>query len=652
MRSWTVTATLSLCAVVTAMGAPLRGQGVWTVGFNHLPNNAGLPAPLPVHPASHSISQPSLWITQNLPPAQQVTPGQRMNTVHVCLIPAGVHRGEVLVWDGNLTNYGVRTHQPWSIVNPYWPAANPNFWPGQPATQYRFHNALLAMPAGQGELFCAGQCWMPDGRLLACGGTKSYPGLSTLPHFEGTKFVYQWDYAAQTGDPFGKWYQMADLATPRWYPTVTYDGTLAYRGIVIGGTHYPPSTGPGFEVNSYEVVRPAFNVQPAPMLLPPPNDFDRKLQAASPVWNPTLPQSDRQYWGPDPAGRPVFGDYPRIHALGVLDQISLGGTAPRLFVSGFDAWGIHWAHDNRQDPVFGAWPAGAGFDLGQVPNGNDDVVAYGTSLLVPAPIGLISSHVARVGGLRTPVTNDPSDLVDTAHIKTPGSWSTSGANSIPRMNHARFWGNVVLLPNGHWFAIGGFDGVTQHNLIPELFDGTQWTDMAPHQGGREYHSAAILLPDARVFVCGGEFRADPATPLPGPGPDYLIWEPPYFHLSLGSVPADGITVTNNATSVVVQQHLVTPQGMQYGQTYRAEWINDLEPGISVDRVVMVRPAAMTHHDDGGQRLVRLNTWDDGTDKSVLFQSPASVLHAPPGWWMLFLVNSAGRPSQAYWVNLG
>jgi len=628
------------------MGAPLRGQGVWTVGFNHLPNNSGI-SPPQVDPASHSISQPSLWITENHADSNQWQhlPGQRMNTVHVCLIPAGVHRGEVLVWDGNLTIYGVRTHQPWAIVNPYWPAANPNYWPGQPTTQYRFHNALLAMPAGQGELFCAGQCWMPDGRLLACGGTKSYPGLSGLAHFEGTKFVYLWDHAPQTGDPFGKWYQMADLATPRWYPTVTYDGTLDNRGIVIGGTHYPPSTGPNFEVNSYEVVRPAFNTQPAPMLSVPP--FDLKVVPASPVWNPSIPASNRQYWGPDPAVRPVFGDYPRIHALGILDPI-IGGTAPRLFVSGFDAWGIHWAHDRSQDAVFGSWPAGAAFDCGQVPSNADNVVAYGTSLLVPAPVGLISSYVARVGGGRSPLTNGPSNVVDTANVKTPGSWLTSGANSIPAMNHARVWGNVVLLPNGDWFAIGGWSGnPAAPNLIPELFDGTQWTNMAPHQGRREYHSAAILLPDARVFVCGGETRADQATP----GSDYLIWEPPYFNLMVGSVPAERITVRNEATSVVVEQDAIGPLGMHYGQTYRADWTNDLEPVITIDRVVLVRPAALTHHDDGGQRLVRLNTWDDATPRTVLFQSPATVLHAPPGWWMLFLVNSAGRPSLAYWVNL-
>ncbi|HEX6810898.1 MAG TPA: galactose oxidase early set domain-containing protein [Planctomycetota bacterium] len=665
MRSLAVIATLSLSVVVATLDAPLRAQGVWTVGFDHIPHD---PTPVPppgpqVHPASDSILNPSRWITVNpsTPSGPSPTPGQRMNTVHVCLIPSGVHRGEVLVLDGNLFNHPVRAFQPWSIVNPYWPQPNPNFWPGQPAVQYRFHNATLAMPPGQGELFCAGQCWMADGRLLMCGGTARYP-FQTGGGFEGTKFVYLWDPLPDltTGDPFGKWWQMADLEVPRWYPTVTYYGTAEHRAIVIGGTHWEPPPIGTYPVSSYEIVRPAFNVFP-PQLQPPPGDFDRKLTSTTPPWspsNPVLGASSRQYWGPTLLR---FGDYPRIHTLGVLEPIGVG-TAPRLFVSGFHAWGIRWAHDFAVDPVFDA-SSGHGFELGQMAPGEDVYVGYGTSLLLPGLPGGISSQVVRIGGLRYPPQPGPevhSNRAETVTVNVsppaPCRWLSTGPGLVPAMNHARFHGNVVLLPTGELFAIGGQSGPTSFNDTPELLvGGTTWVNMAPHTGIRHYHSAAILLPDGRVFVCGGEARM--VTPIPGiftgppPGPDYLIWEPPYFHLSLGSVPAMGITVKNETTGLFVQQHLIGPSGMQYGQTYRADWANTLEPGISITSVVLMRPAALTHHDDGGQRMVRLNAWDDGTENSVVFQSPPSVLHAQDGWWMLFLVNSAGRPSQAYWVHL-
>ena len=36
----------------------------------------------------------------------------------------------------------------------------------------------------------------------------------------------------------------------------------------------------------------------------------------------------------------------------------------------------------------------------------------------------------------------------------------------------------------------------------------------------------------------------------------------------------------------------------------------------------------------------------------LFKSPESPLHAPPGWWMLFLItNQQGPSDKAFWVHL-
>ena len=654
-RSVLFSLLLLLAAAFLLVGEPLRAQGVWTDSFNHLPNDLANPTIVRVDPASDSIAFPSRWITQNLSPANQVLPGQRMNTVHVCLIPSGVHRGEVLVWDGNLTNYGTRAFQPWSIVNPYWPALNPNLWPGQSATQYRFHNATEAMPPGEGELFCAGQCWMPDGRLLVAGGTKLYPVNIGVPGmFEGAKFVYQWDPVAQTNNPFGKWYQMADLETERWYPTVTYEGTQDHRAIVIGGTNYVPGDPASMAaVNSYEVVRVAVNAQNPPRLQFP-NDFDRKSAPSQPTWPaPLPPPSDRQYWGPvvplPGYNLDGFGDYPRIHALGIHDQIlpiptSGPLTAPRLFVSGFLTWGIRWSHDWRADQAFSFT---RGFDIGQMPiPGSDGYAVYATSLLLPGAIGAISNTVGRFGGYRFPVTNFPSDLVETVNVNASPTWWQSGPTAFPKMLYNRHFGNVVMLPTGELFAVGGKDTPTTFGLIPELFvGGTTWVAMAPHASPRGYHSAAILLPDGRVLVCGGE----------GCTVDYQIWEPPYLHRDWGGERPQGVAASDAASGLAISE--INVAGLSYGQTCRATWVNQMQDGVVVDKVVLMRPEALTHHDDGGQRMVRLLAWDDGevptgTAGSIVFNSPATDRHAPRGWWMLFLVTSTGVPSVAYWVNLG
>jgi len=186
MRSLVAASSLLSVLAVLLAETPRAQGGQWTVAFDHLPDNLTLPGA--VHPSSASIASP-LWVTRNTtsPP---LPPHQRLNVVHACLIPSGVHRGEVLVWDGNLTNIGTRfvpgssppvPYQPWSIVNPYWPQPNPNFWPGMPAVQYRFHNSLLMTPQGEGDLFCAGHCWMADGRLAVAGGTKQYPIQTGYP---------------------------------------------------------------------------------------------------------------------------------------------------------------------------------------------------------------------------------------------------------------------------------------------------------------------------------------------------------------------------------------------------------------------------------------------------------------------------------------
>lgn len=219
--------------------------------------------------------------------------------------------------------------------------------------------------------------------------------------FEGAKFVYQWDPVAQPNNPFGNWYQMANLETERWYPTVTYEGTQDHRAIVIGGTNYIDGD-PQFmaAVNSYEVVRIVFN-SPNPPRLQFPNGFDHKLAASQPTWPAGFqipPASDRQYWGPviplSGYNLEGFGDYPRIHALGIHDNliptpVTGPTTAPRLFVSGFLTWGIRWAHDFRADPAFSF---ATGFDIGQMPPGSDGYAAYTTSLLLPAAIGGISTR--------------------------------------------------------------------------------------------------------------------------------------------------------------------------------------------------------------------------------------------------------------------
>ena len=69
---------------------------------------------------------------------------------------------------------------------------------------------------------------------------------------------------------------------------------------------------------------------------------------------------------------------------------------------------------------------------------------------------------------------------------------------------------------------------------------------------------------------------------------------------------------------------------------------------SITAVSLVRPGSVTHGFDEDQRFLSLAfTTGSGT---LSIQAPANANLAPPGYYMLFLVNSAGIPSVAPFVQ--
>jgi hypothetical protein len=144
---------------------------------------------------------------------------------------------------------------------------------------------------------------------------------------------------------------------------------------------------------------------------------------------------------------------------------------------------------------------------------------------------------------------------------------------------------------------------------------------------RQYHSVAVLLPDGRVLTAGG------VDPRPGVVERDLrsmeVFSPPY--LSMGPRPV--ITAA--------------PAAIAHGAAFD---IDTPDPG-GVDSVVLIRPAAVTHHTDAGQRYVKLAmTGRTATQVGVL--APDNGNLAPPGFYMLFLVKANGVPSEAAWQQLG
>lgn len=211
-----------------------------------------------------------------------------------------------------------------------------------------------------------------------------------------------------------------------------------------------------------------------------------------------------------------------------------------------------------------------------------------------------------------------AEVIDLSVAKP--AWSYSGA-----MTYARYNENLVLLADGTVLAVGGGGGGGQYTnpvLTPESYDPNtgQWTVLAPQAIQRTYHSTAVLLPDGRVISAGSDNgNLNELT--------YEIFSPPY--LFNGTRPA----IQSAPTSV----------------TYNSKFKITTTDASTITRVALVRPSATTHADDFDQRYVDLPfTLGSGT---ITATTPANGSQAPPGYYMLVIVNSNGIPSVMPFLRL-
>ena len=90
---------------------------------------------------------------------------------------------------------------------------------------------------------------------------------------------------------------------------------------------------------------------------------------------------------------------------------------------------------------------------------------------------------------------------------------------------------------------------------------------------------------------------------------------------------------------------VTPGTVGYGATFQVQ----TPDAAGIGSVVLVRPGAATHAFDMEQRLVGLSyTVGSGV---LNVTAPPNGNIAPPGYYMLFVLNAAGVPSVARFVRL-
>jgi galactose oxidase-like protein len=505
---------------------------------------------------------------------------------------------------------------------------------------------------GKSDLFCCHFVQLADGRLLTVGGSDpNYADHGS----RGAKNIFLFDPTPTRGHPVGRWVRSGQsLRQGRWYPTAVHlgdDRVLVFSGRLEYGRDNP---GNANIANEAEVLSP-------------------------PRFKPKLVTG----------GSGVLPLYPGLH-LGFDGRVYYTHTT----------WGQEVDEPSTRaltmtGPAKGAWEPFEGLP-DEPPMRREEGMSV---LLPPAQDGKIlvvggSEAVSRDTGERMVLQESKSDSVERipgdstrASVLSiaaggPPTWSKAKTTHTiqgyclkPRIN-----GHLVLLPDATVLLLGGHDrykwtpsrghpAPTTPTLPAEIFT-PEWTaatwppapgdslhvagfrEVAPHTHPRMYHSAALLLPDGRVVVAGGADPDDgePTIPwesgwpanlrwaaprTPGSRPlnrkSYEIYSPPYLFRDQPAI--DAVNHSN-----------LEPVQVPYGTTFV---ISSLQ-AANIKVVALMRPGCVTHHTDTEQRFVTLPFTRDGMDLTVTMLPETEASIAPPGYYMLWIVDKQQRPCVRAW----
>ena len=205
--------------------------------------------------------------------------------------------------------------------------------------------------------------------------------------------------------------------------------------------------------------------------------------------------------------------------------------------------------------------------------------------------------------------------------------------------------NAVLLPDGTVFVSGGrpAGGTPVNGGACWLYDPSAglgagaWSEMDELTDARQYHSVALLLPSGKVMTTGGSSQR------------IEVFSPPYLFNP------DGTDATRPDITSFPDPD--AGQIVLHGSTFEIGTANPCD----ISSVVMVRPMAVTHQTDTEQKVIQLSFTPGTTTLSVtapdgrVYPYGAGGGHthaiAGRGYYMLFILNTAGVPSEAKFIRL-
>jgi len=212
----------------------------------------------------------------------------------------------------------------------------------------------------------------------------------------------------------------------------------------------------------------------------------------------------------------------------------------------------------------------------------------------------------------------PTNTVELLNLNSATPvWQSMAPMSVARRQH-----NTTLLPDGTVLvtggsSAGGFNSASGAVYYAEVWNPATntWKTLASGSAYRGYHSTSVLLPDGRVLSAGGR-EVQTAQ----------VFSPPYLFKGPRPTLSSAPDVVTPGTSFFVAT-----------------------PDTGIQKVTLLALASTTHAFDQNQRLLTLNFAP--ANGGLTLTAPATNIAAPPGPYMLFLVNGQGVPSVAKMVRV-
>ena len=247
---------------------------------------------------------------------------------------------------------------------------------------------------------------------------------------------------------------------------------------------------------------------------------------------------------------------------------------------------------------------------------------YGSSVLLPlTPANNYDPKVMILGG-DNPATST-TEIIDLG--QTSPAWQQGPPMAEPRVEM-----EATLLPSGKVLISAGSAADEDPNtasLKAELYDPATngFSSAGANTIPRLYHNVQLLLPDGTVFLAGG-------NPQQGVYENRIeLYKPAYLFNPDGSP----------ATRPVINS---APASVAYASSFN---VQTASPDIG--SIILMKAGSVTHSFDMDQRFVGLTFTAASGGYSVNVPSNSNLL--PPGYYMLFLVNKAGVPSIAKFVQV-